>query len=101
MSSAPVLALPDFSKLFVLETDASANGIGVVLMQDQRPLAFLSKALGIKNQQLSMYEKRTFGSLNYNAKMETLSPRSTFYNQNRSHQLEVSFGVAVNPYSAA
>jgi len=55
--SAPVLALPDFSKPFTIETDASANGIGVVLMQSGHPIAYLSKSLGIKAQALSTYEK--------------------------------------------
>lgn len=45
MTSAPVLTLPNFSKPFVIETDASSQGIGVVMMQDGHPLAFLSKAL--------------------------------------------------------
>jgi len=55
--SAPVLALPDFSKPFTIETDASANGIGAVLMQSGHPIAYLSKSLGIKAQALSTYEK--------------------------------------------
>jgi hypothetical protein len=57
LTSTPVLALPDFNKKFVVETDACDRGIGVVSMQDGHPLAFLSKALGPKQRALSTYEK--------------------------------------------
>ncbi|GJV14756.1 putative mitochondrial protein [Tanacetum coccineum] len=55
--SVPVLQMPDFSKTFVIETDASRLGIGVVLQQDNHPIAFLSKTLAPKHHTLSTYEK--------------------------------------------
>jgi hypothetical protein len=46
MSQPPLLALSDFTLPFTLETDACATGLGVVLMQNSRPLAYFSKCLG-------------------------------------------------------
>ncbi|XP_014754072.1 uncharacterized protein LOC106866060 [Brachypodium distachyon] len=60
---APVLVLPDFSKQFVLETDASDGGAGAVLMQDNHPLAFMSKALDVKNRAMSTYDKECLAIL--------------------------------------
>lgn len=57
MTTTPVLALPNYSKDFVLETDASGMGLGVVLMQDGHPIAYWSKGLSTKDQALSTYEK--------------------------------------------
>jgi hypothetical protein len=54
---APVLALPDFSQPFCIETDASDMGVGVVLMHGKHPIAFISKTLGPKLKGLSTYEK--------------------------------------------
>jgi hypothetical protein len=54
---APVLAIPNFEEQFVIETDACDGGIGAVLMQRDKPVAFLSKALGPAHQRLSIYEK--------------------------------------------
>ena len=33
LSTAPVLGYPDFSREFILEIDASLNGLGVILSQ--------------------------------------------------------------------
>jgi hypothetical protein len=55
--AAPILKLPDFTRQFCIETDASNCGVSVVLLQDGHPLAFLSWALGPRNQGLSVYEK--------------------------------------------
>ncbi|KAK4283600.1 hypothetical protein QN277_000533 [Acacia crassicarpa] len=57
LSSAPVLVLPDFSKPFVVETDACSTRIGAVLMQGGQPLAYFSKGLAPRHHSLSIYEK--------------------------------------------
>ncbi|XP_059292482.1 uncharacterized protein LOC132045931 [Lycium ferocissimum] len=63
MTTTPVLALPDFNKPFVLEMDACNSGVGAVLMQERRPLAFMSQMLSKRHMGLSTYEKELIALL--------------------------------------
>jgi hypothetical protein len=57
LTQAPVLALPDHTIPFILEADACGYGVGAVLMQNNRPIAYMSKAIGPKAAGMSTYEK--------------------------------------------
>ena len=52
--TAPILALPDFSCQFTIETDACNSEIGAILSQRGHPLAYVSRALGPRNMGLSV-----------------------------------------------
>ena len=64
LTSAPVLAYPNFTSDFVLETDASVLGLGAVLSQTQtdkklHPISFASKALNPAEKKYAITELET------------------------------------------
>uniref|UniRef100_A0A8R7PAR9 Reverse transcriptase domain-containing protein n=1 Tax=Triticum urartu TaxID=4572 RepID=A0A8R7PAR9_TRIUA len=63
MTTCPILAVRDFSVPFTIEADACATGIGAVIMQKGKPLAYLSQSLGPKSAAQSIYEKEAMDIL--------------------------------------
>lgn len=57
LCEAPVLAFPDFSQPFVLTTDASNEGIGAILSQNDHPCCYISRTLNPPEKNYTTTEK--------------------------------------------
>jgi hypothetical protein len=60
LTSAPLLALPDFSKQFEVECDASGIDIGGILMQEGCLIAYFSEKLSGARLNYHVYDKKLY-----------------------------------------
>ena len=60
LCKAPVLTYFDSSKDITIQCDGSQNGVGACLMQDEKPIAYASKALTDTQQRWAQIEKELF-----------------------------------------
>ncbi|GJV83597.1 putative reverse transcriptase domain-containing protein [Tanacetum coccineum] len=56
LCSAPILALPEGSKDFIIYYDASIKGLGVVLMQREKMIAYASRQLKINEKNYTTHD---------------------------------------------
>ncbi|KAL8445313.1 hypothetical protein Emed_005713 [Eimeria media] len=92
-----LLQLPDPSKPYVLWTDASVYALGAVLLQDGKPLGFLSKKMNPQQQRYSTYQQELLALLTALKKWEHLlrPGQVTAYTDHRTLQ------HILNPKSSA
>ncbi|GJS42410.1 ty3-gypsy retrotransposon protein [Tanacetum coccineum] len=60
LSNAPLLSLPNFEQVFMIEADVSEDGIRAVLMQENRSISYFSLKLGQRMRVAATYQKELF-----------------------------------------
>jgi len=88
----PVLRLPDVNKTFILQTDASCEGIGAILLQEEgnikHPVAFASKKLLPRERNYSTIEREALAIVWGIQKFENYLYGQHFYLETDHHPLQ-------------
>ena len=87
ITEGAMLALPDFTHKFILETDASGCGIGLVLSQKGHPIAFFSKKLSPRMQKQGAYVRELYAIIESLAKFRYYLLRHQFIIQTDQQSL--------------
>jgi hypothetical protein len=61
LTVAYVLHLPDFTKEFMVDCDASGSGFGVVLHQGDGPITYFSRQFAPRHLKITAYERELIG----------------------------------------
>ena len=88
MTTTPILAMPNFSEPFTIETEASSDGIGAVFTQQGLPIVFMSRALGVTKLSCSTYAKEILAILQAIQTWRPYLLGEKFFQQNLKYPLE-------------
>jgi hypothetical protein len=94
MTTTSVLAMPNFNKSFIIEMEAADEGIGAVLTQQGKLVAFMSHALGVTKKIMVNLRQR-------NTRMVTIFIGEEVLHPNQPTQPKIFFGTTFGNIEAA